>query len=73
MMFESPERLERVSDIEDLARLLNDAIEDTDVSGGVAIGALTMLLAVWLDRAPDDVANEIRERVVSVLKGKIDG
>jgi hypothetical protein len=58
-------------EIESLAVLLNETVESVGAGGGVIIGALTMVLAVWLDRAPEPVANEIRRRVVSVLEGKI--
>lgn len=69
----SPQYLEHEAEIEELATILNTVAEGTGASGGCVIGALTMLLALWLDQAPDDVANEIRARVVSVLKGHVDG
>ncbi|HMH95669.1 MAG TPA: hypothetical protein VK577_03700 [Bradyrhizobium sp.] len=69
----SPEYEEAVSEIDELAMFLYEEIEETGAGNGTIIGALTLLLAVCLDRSPDKTANEVRARVVSVLKGKIDG
>lgn len=71
--FDSPEHREHEAEIEQLAQFLNLAAESTGAGGGTIIGALTMLLALWLDEAPASVSNEIRDRVVNVLKGHIDG
>lgn len=69
---DEPGYLQHEAEIEELATILNAVAEGTGANGGVIIGALTMLLALWLDQAPDNVANEIRNRVVAVLKGKAD-
>lgn len=72
LIADEPGYLQHEQEIEELATILNAVAEGTGVGGGVIIGALTMLLALWLDQAPDNVANEIRDRVVAVLKGKAD-
>ncbi len=71
VIFNSPEYREHEAEIEALAELLNFTAESTGAGGGVIIGALTMMLAVWLDQAPEAVRDEIRARVVVVLKGHI--
>jgi len=71
--FNSPEYLEHEAEIEQLAQFLNAAAESTGAGGGVIIGALTMMLAIWLDHSPEKVRDEIRARVVSVLRGHLDG
>lgn len=72
MTDESPEYLEHEVEIRALAELLNTVAEGTGANGGRIIGALTMLLAIWLDQAPERIRNEIRARVVAVLKGHIE-
>jgi len=57
-------------EVEAVASVLNDAAEESGAAGGVLIAALTLLLAVWLDRVPANMRNEIRERVVRVIEGK---
>lgn len=71
-IFGSPEYQAHEAEIESLAQLLNITAESTGANGGVIIGALTMLLAIWLDHAPENVRNEIREKVVKVLQGRDD-
>lgn len=73
LIADEPGYLQHEQEIEELATILNAIAEGTGAGGGVIIGALTMLLALWLDEAPTSVANEIRARVVSVLKGHVDG
>lgn len=71
--FNSPEYREHEAEIEALAEILNTVAEGTGAGGGVIVGALTMMLALWLDQAPESARNEIRARVVNVLKGHVDG
>lgn len=70
--FNSPEYRKHEAEIEQLAQLLNMTAESTGAGGGTIIGALTMMLAIWLDHSPEEVRDEIRARVVSVLKGHVD-
>lgn len=57
-------------EIEALASRFDEVAEETGAAGGPLIAAMTLVLAVWLDRAPPNVRNEIRDRVVNVLAGK---
>jgi len=71
--FNSPEYREYEAEIEALAEILNTLAEGTGAGGGIIIGALTLMLAIRLDDAPENIRNEVRSRVVAVLKGHADG